>query len=368
VDRAQAGQGGGVSPHPGAWWLWALCLAAVASRTTNPLLLALAIGVAGYVAVSCRQDTPWAGAYGVFLKFGLAVIGIRVVFHVLLGGVTGPTVLFALPEIPLPAWTKGIRLGGPVSAEGLAFSLYQGLQLATLLCCVGAANALANARRLLRSLPAALYEVSVAVVVALTVAPQLVASARSVRRARRLRGDVVRGVKAVRVLLVPVLEDAFERSLVLAAAMDSRGYGRTAGLPRRTRVITGGLVLGGLIGLCVGAYGLLDGGAPAAVGTPMLVAGSVSAIAGLWTGSRRVRRSRYRPDTWGYRELLIIGSGLAAALATFLAPAHLGGAALSPATVPLVAPELPLLPAAGLLCALAPVVIAGRKNPNGKRT
>ncbi|MFD0202858.1 MULTISPECIES: CbiQ family ECF transporter T component [Saccharothrix] len=341
--------------HPGAWWLWALCLAAIASRTTNPVLLALVIAVAGYVAVSCREDTPWASAYGVFLKFALVVLAIRVVLHVLLGGVTGPTVLVTLPEIPLPEWTKGIRLGGPVSAEGLAFALYQGLQLATLLCCVGAANALANAKRLLRSLPAALYEVSVAVVVALTVAPQLVASARSVRRARALRGDVVRGVKAMRVLMVPVLEDAFERSLVLAAAMDSRGYGRTAGLPRRTRVLTGVLVLGGLTGLAVGAYGLLGGGTPAA---PMLLVGSVSAIGGLWTGSRRVRRSRYRPDRWGPRELLVIGSGLVAALATFLAPDGLGGAALTPSTVPLTVPGLPLLPAVGLLCALAPVVIA----------
>lgn len=348
--------------HPGAWWLWALCLAAVATRTTNPVLLALVVAVAGYVAVSCRQDTPWAGAYGVFLKFGLAVIAIRVVFHVLLGGIAGPTVLFTLPSVPLPEWARGIRLGGPVSAEGLVFALYHGLQLATLLCCVGAANSLANAKRLLRSLPAALYEVSVAVVVALTVAPQLVASARSVRRARALRGDAVRGVKAVRVLMVPVLEDAFERSLVLAAAMDSRGYGRTAGVPRAARVLTGVLVLGGLCGLCVGAYGLLDGSAPPLVGAPVLAVGAALAVAGLWTGSRRVRRSRYRPDTWGPRELLVVGSGLVAALATYLAPADLGGAALTPGTVPLVAPGLPLLPALGLLCAVAPVVTERKRT------
>ncbi|MBW4718266.1 energy-coupling factor transporter transmembrane component T [Saccharothrix obliqua] len=351
------------APHPGAWWLWAVALAAVAGRTTNPVLLGLVIAVAGFVAVTCRQDTPWADSYGVFLKFGLAVIGIRVVFHVLLGGIGGPTTLFTLPEVPLPEWARGIRLGGPVTAEGLVFAGCQGLQLATLLCCVGAANALANAKRLLRSLPAALYEVSVAVVVAMTVAPQLVASAKSVRRARALRGGAVRGVRAVKLLLVPVLEDAFERSLVLAAAMDSRGYGRRAGLPATTRALTGVLVLGGLVGLCVGAYGLLDGGSPPLVGVPVLVVGAVLAVAGLWTGSRRVRRSRYRPDTWGRRELLIVASGLAALLATHLAPAHLGGADLTPATVPLEPPTLPVLPAIGLLCALAPVLLAERKKP-----
>ncbi|MBB5953568.1 energy-coupling factor transport system permease protein [Saccharothrix tamanrassetensis] len=349
--------------HPGAWWLWALGLAAVGSRTTNPLMLGLVIAIAGFVAVTCRQDTPWASSYGVFLKFGLVVIGIRVAFHVLLGGIGGPTVLFALPEVPLPDWARGIRLGGPVTAEGLVFALYQGLQLATLLCCVGAANALANAKRLLRSLPAALYEVSVAVVVAMTVAPQLVAGARSVRRARALRGEAVRGIRAVKVLMVPVLEDAFERSLVLAAAMDSRGYGRNAGLPTSTRLLTGALVLGGLIGLCVGAYGLLDGSAPTVAGVPMLALGTVLAVAGLRTGSRRVRRSRYRPDTWGAREALVVGSALVAALATVFSPAGLGGSALSPATVPLEPPQLPLLPALGLLCALAPVLTPERKTP-----
>ncbi|GAA0221710.1 CbiQ family ECF transporter T component [Saccharothrix mutabilis subsp. mutabilis] len=340
--------------HPGAWWLWALGLAVVASRATNPVVLGLVVAVAGFVAVTCRQDSPWADSYGVFFKFGLAVLGVRVLFHVVLGGVDGPTVLLDLPEVPLPDWARGIRLGGPLTAEGLVFALCQGLQLATLLCCVGAANALANAKRLLRSLPAALYEVSVAVVVAMTVAPQLVASARSVRRARALRGDVVRGVRAVKLLLAPVLEDAFERSLVLAAAMDSRGYGRNAGLPTRTRVLTGFLVLGGLLGLCVGAYALLDNGT---AGFSMLAVGAALAAAGLWTGSRRVRRSRYRPDTWGRREALVVASGLVAAVTAVLGPD------LVMPTVPLTAPDLPPLPALGLLCALAPVLIADRKKP-----
>ena len=34
--------------HPGAWWLWALGLAAAASRTTNPLLLALVLAVVAH--------------------------------------------------------------------------------------------------------------------------------------------------------------------------------------------------------------------------------------------------------------------------------------------------------------------------------
>jgi energy-coupling factor transport system permease protein len=339
-----------------------LGLATVASRTTNPLLLALIAAVAGFVAVRCRPATPWASAYGMFLKFGLLVIALRVVFHILVGGISGPTILFTLPSIPLPGWAQGIRLGGPVSAEGLLHAVYQGLQLATLLGCVGAANALADPKRLLKSLPAALYEVSVAVVVALTVAPQMAASARSVRRARLLRGNPVRGRKVVRTLLVPVLEEALDRSLMLAAAMDSRGYGRTAGLPRSTRLLTASLVVGGLLGLCVGAYRLLDASAPGVVGFPMLVVGVALAVAGLRVGSRRVVRTRYRPDRWDVRAVFIALSGLAATAIVLtvegfrLSDAH----ALVPSTVPLVAPELPILPALGVLVALLPVVMMRR--------
>ncbi|ANZ35790.1 cobalt ABC transporter permease [Lentzea guizhouensis] len=336
--------------HSGAWWLWALGLATAASRTTNPLVLGLILAVAGVVVVTCRANTPWAGTYGVFLKFGLVVIGLRVLLHVFLGGIGGPTTLFTLPQVPLPDWAQGIRIGGPVTAEGLVFALYQGLLLATILSCVGAANALANPKRLLRSLPAALYEVSVAVVVALTVAPQLVSSARAVRRARRLRGDTARGVRAVRTMLVPVLEDALDRSLVLAASMDSRGYGRTAGITRKDRVLTGALVLTGLFGLCIGMYGLL---ADAYSGWPLLALGGLLAVAGLRTGARRVPRTRYRPDRWTARAVGVAVSGVAAAVVLVFS----GDPALAPTTVPLQAPELPLVPALAVLVALVPVAI-----------
>lgn len=75
-----------------------------------------------------------------------------------------------------------------MTLEALLFALYDGLRLATLLICVGAANALASPARLLRILPGALYEAGVAVVVAMTFAPNLVQDVERLRAARRLRG------------------------------------------------------------------------------------------------------------------------------------------------------------------------------------
>ena len=264
--------------HPGAWWLWALGLATAASRTTNPLLLALVVAVAGYVVVARRSATPWAGAYGVFLRLGLVIVVIRVLMGAVFGVTQGTTVLFTLPDLPLPGWFSGVRLGGPVTAETAVAALYDGLRLAAVIICVGAANALVTPTRLLRCVPAALYEVGVAVVVALTLAPQLIRSAGRVREARRLRGRAERGFKALRGIAVPVLEGALEHSLELAAAMDSRGYGRRATVHPAVRRAASALTLSGLLGVCAGLYGLLDAGSPPLLGLPLLGLGLALAV------------------------------------------------------------------------------------------
>jgi energy-coupling factor transport system permease protein len=343
--------------HPVAWWMWALGLATAASRTTNPLLLLLVIAVAGYVVASRRTDAPWARAYAFYLTLGLVVILIRVVVAALFGAPLPGTPLVTLPELTLPQWAAGVRVGGAVTLEAVASAAYDGLRLATLLACVGAANALANPKRLLRCLPGALYEVGVAVVVAMSFTPQLVTSVRRIRAARRLRGRRHRGVRGFLGVAMPVLEDALERSLALAAAMDSRGYGRQADVPAGTRRTTAALTLGGLLGVCAGVYGLLDAGSPALLGLPLLALGLAVAMAGIVVGGRRAVRSRYRPDPWSGPEWAVTAAGVTAATSLVLAGA-LGGAGLHPTTYPLVAPGLPLLPTLGVLAAILPAWLA----------
>ncbi|WP_435862854.1 energy-coupling factor transporter transmembrane component T [Streptomyces massasporeus] len=343
--------------HPGAWWLWALALGTAATRTTNPLLLALLITVSAYVVATRRPDTPWSRSYGAFVKLALAVILIRLLFAIVLGSpIPGTHTLLTLPELPLPAWAQGIRLGGEVTAEALTFALYDGLRLATLLICVGAANALANPSRLLKSLPGALYEMGVAVVVALTFAPNLIADVQRLRAARRLRGRPDKGVRGLLHVGLPVLEGALERSVSLAAAMDARGYGRTAQVPPAVRRTTAALTLGGLLGVCAGTYGLLTAEG-ASYGFPLLLAGLVAALAGLKLGGRRSPRTRYRPDRWDVRAWLVVASGVAVAALLALAAAR-DPAALHPGVVPLAAPTLPLWPAAAVLLGLLPAFVA----------
>ncbi|MFJ9925004.1 energy-coupling factor transporter transmembrane component T [Streptomyces misionensis] len=352
---------GGATVHPGAWWLWAVSLGTAATRTTNPLLLALLIAASAYVVATHRSAAPWARSYTAFARLALAVLLIRLLFAVALGSpIPGTHTLLTLPEIPLPHWAQGIRLGGEVTAEALVFAAYDGLKLATLLICVGAANALASPSRLLKSLPGALYETGVAVVVALTFAPHLIADVQRLRAARRLRGRPDRGIRGLLQVGLPVLEGALERSVALAAAMEARGYGRAAEVPARVCRTTAALTLGGLLGVCAGTYGLLtaEGGG---YGIPLLLAGVAAALAGLRLGGRRSLRTRYRPDRWDARAWLVTGSGVAVAALLTLASAR-APEALHPGVVPLSAPTLPLWPAAAALLALLPAFAVPREH------
>jgi energy-coupling factor transport system permease protein len=333
--------------HPAAWWAWALGLAAAASRTTNPWLLALVALTASVTVVARRPDAPWARSFRLYLRLGLLIIALRVVFRVLLGGGLGSTVLVDLPAVGLPSWAAGITLLGPVTLESVLAGLYDGMRLATVLICVGAANSLANPRRLLAALPGALYEVGTALVVALAVFPQLAESLHRVRRARRLRGDPPRGTRGLRSVLVPVLEDALERSIGLAASMDVRGYGRSGSASRADRRLTGTLLVTGLIGLCVGIYAFLDTTSPRVLARPMLVLGALLVGAGFAVAGRRVQHTTYRPDPWGLPELITAGSGVAAAVLM---------AVVADATPLVAGPDIPGAPTLSVLALVACVV------------
>lgn len=345
--------------HPLAWWAWAIGLAVAVSRTTNPLLLILVLAVLGFVVVNRRTDAPWARAFKYYLGVALVVITIRVVFRAVFGGGVTPEdhILFRLPQVPLPGWAKGVQVGGPVSLEATLSAAIDGLRLGALMCCIGAANTLANPKRALRVLPGALYELGVAVVVAISVAPQLIESGQRVRRARRLRAGGTRGLGAARALVIPVLEDALERSLRLAAGMDTRGFGRTGTATPTSRRVTAGLLVGGMAGLCLGVFGLLDSSAPGWLGMPLTVVGAALCCGGLALGGRRVKRTRYRPDPWRLAEWQVLACGvLPAVVLAAGAGTSVGG--LNPSLYPLAWPGLPTLPAVAIVVAALAAVAA----------
>jgi energy-coupling factor transport system permease protein len=89
----------------------------------------------------------------------------------------------------------------------------------------------------------------------------------------------------------------------------------------------------------------------------MLATGLVTSTGGLLLGGRLVNRTVYRPDRWRLPELAVAGSGLAAATGLWLAT-RADPAVLYPSLSPLAWPALAVLPAAGILTAALPAVVA----------
>ena len=232
-----------------------------------------------------------------------------------------------------------------------------GLRLAVILICFGAANSLASPYRLLRCLPAILYEAGVAVTVSLAFAPEVVMAIAGVRDARRLRGRPTKGLAGLRGMAIPVLESALDRSLQLASSMDARGYGRRVVVPGGTRRLGTMSTASGLLLVLVGVYGLLDTGSLPAVGCRSWPSGPSSwgwawpSVAGAPTAPA------IEPIVWHAAEWVVVASG-AVALASLIVAGILAVPGLQLSVNPLRVPEVPLLAMAGVLVGLVPAIAA----------
>lgn len=339
--------------HPVAWWSWALGVAIAASTTTNPLLLSALMVASALVVERRRPDAPWARSFGFFVKLALIVVAIRVLAQILIGAPGGTTALLPLPGVELPGWLAGIRFGGTVMAEPLLAAFYDGLRLAAVLIAVGAASSLASPTRLLKSVPAAVYEIGVSIVVAMTFLPQLVADIHRVRTNRRLRGRAESGVRGLGAAAMPVLHGAMDRSITLAAAMDSRGYGRSGERSANERRWSAVALIVGSILLLVGLYGLLGTGGSTWWGPVLLLAGVGSTMTSVAMAGRRSIRTRYRPNRWRIADIGTALCGVGVAVC-FVAAAALFPAAMDPSTTPAVWPSLPILGVLGIAMSAAP--------------
>jgi energy-coupling factor transporter transmembrane protein EcfT len=214
-----------LSFHPLTWWIFSAAVAFAIARVNSPVFAIAAVGVMSVIVFTQRDDAPWGRSFNATLKVSVWIIAIRAIIGVLIGVPIPGTTLFTIPTLPLPSWMPGIRIGGTVTLERLNSSLSEGIIICAILIVFGAAASLTSPHRLLRVLPVYVYEFGISVVIATSVLPQLVSAVSRIRMAQRLRGQKTHGVKAFKRIALPLLEESLARSLDLAAAMDSRGYG-----------------------------------------------------------------------------------------------------------------------------------------------
>jgi len=210
------------SLHPLTWWIWSLLIVGAVISANSSWLAGISIAGATILVWRFAADAPWARSFWFSLKIGAFILIIRTMVGILIGVPIPGTKLFELPILPLPSWLAGVRIGGVITQERLLSSIHEGLIIVAVISLFGAAVSLTSPHKLLRVTPIVIYEFGVATVIATSALPNLVQSIARIRRARLLRVDENPSWRAI---ALPLLEDSLSRSLELAAAMDSRGYG-----------------------------------------------------------------------------------------------------------------------------------------------
>lgn len=226
--------------HPAAWMAWVLMVMVVALATTNPLYLGIILLGIILVAVMAPRTATGVASFRALLLFGVSMLAVSVVVATINGNY-GDHILFTIPGPEVPDWLGGLRLGGPVSAEGLVAATIRGLSILSVLLAFGVFNGAVSPHRVLRSTPAALFQASLVVTVGLTLLPSSIEDMRRVREMRALRG-APGGIRGLPALVVPAVVGGLERSMQLAEAMEARGYGAAPPLPGHARWAAAGSV------------------------------------------------------------------------------------------------------------------------------
>ncbi|MGH2634011.1 MAG: energy-coupling factor transporter transmembrane component T, partial [Tepidiformaceae bacterium] len=222
--------------------------------------------------------------------------------------------LFTIPGPNIPDWLGGLRLGGPVSAEGLVAEAIRGLAILCVLLAFGVFNGAVSPQRVLRTAPAALFQAGLVVTVGLTLLPASIEDVRRIREMRALRGAPT-GLRSLPALVVPAVIGGLERSMRLAEAMEARGYGSAPSGPRLPRLA--GVASAPLFLLAAAVWSYYPAARPVAACATLL------GIAGLgiwgWSAARARKTTSLNSEPLPRIDAILIALSLAGGAATVVA-------------------------------------------------
>jgi len=216
--------------HTITWLIWLGAAAYLALVNHQPLQSALLIlstgmiftlaGHRGPLRQGPHAELPQAEGWRAFLRLGLWVWLVALAFNLLFVH-AGSIVLLVLPR----NWPL---VGGPITLEALLYGLANGASLFAVLLTFATFNLVVDQHRLLRWVPAGLFQAGLIVSIALTFVPQMITSLKGIREAQQIRGHRFRGLRDLIPLFMPLITTALERSLTLAESMEARGFGGIA--------------------------------------------------------------------------------------------------------------------------------------------
>ena len=199
---------------PRAWLVWSLAAVTVALSTDNPVYRGLVALAALNVLLTWLPPGRRIRPLALVL---LSAAGIAALINVLAGH-TGENVIARLPgDWPL--------VGGALTVESLAFGGVLGLGLAAALLAVAPLSLVLEPHDVVDAMPGPLERTGIAVATSLNLVSGFGRTFTEVGDAQRMRGWKPRGLRSWNEVLVPVVLTAIEDSVMLAEAMEARGFG-----------------------------------------------------------------------------------------------------------------------------------------------
>ena len=328
-------------------WAFAASVPSLLGRNPWPLLMALFAAIA--VRVAWSEHLSSEASWSLFLRVALFFSIVGVIFNVLTVR-AGDRVLAALPEsIPL--------IGGDITLNAAFFGVLSGLALVSLVIVGSTMAGLLDWSAVVRLLPDGLTNIAVAGSIAFAFVPQTAISFREIREAQSARGHRVRGARDLMPILMPMIGGGLERSITLAEALESRGFGAAASGSASERRWPAFLAAIGLAAVAISIYLMASG--------HLLVAG-ISAVSGLVSlflvalsgRNAAIHRTRYRVPIWSWRDTGV-SVGAAISLLMTLIVLETNPSALRYEPYPrLTVPVVDVVLLAGLLGLFVPVLIA----------
>ncbi len=196
-------------------WVGAVLLLSLGSE--DPIYRVLTLAAAA--AVLARHRRPGTSLLPVIRWVGVVCL-LAVVFNLLLSH-TGQDVL-----VTLPGWLPA--LGGQLTIEGAVYGGDIALGLGACLLAASTLGLVVEPQQLIDALPRALHRTGAALGATTSLLPRLRTSFLAVREAQTMRGWRPHGLRSVTAVAVPSVLTAIEGSVLLAEAMEARGFGTGA--------------------------------------------------------------------------------------------------------------------------------------------
>jgi len=281
-----------VGLHSLAWVSWLVAAAYVSLVNQQPLQSGLMILAVAAVFTRLSRGHPRSQGWRAFLRLGLWMWVVALAFH-LLSTHVGDYVLITLPD----NWPI---IGGAITLEALFYGLASGAGLFAVLLVFATFNLAVETYRLLRWVPAGLYQAGLIVTIAVAFVPQMMASLQDIREAQQVRGHAFRGLRDWIPLFVPLLTTALERSLTLAESLEARGFGASyARSEARHNRSAEYVALGGMLALCAGLLWPVLGLTPGWLAGVLAGLGAAGTLWSIRDRGRGLARTHYQQERWG---------------------------------------------------------------------